>query len=132
MQNKFKKINFNLDSVARFLGFVFVIFTPVVLFAQNSTAKKGLAGFFETIRSLLADSVVPVLFALAFVYFIWGVVQYVLYPDDEGKKTKGKQYMVWGLIALTVMFSIWGLVTVLGDTFGILGSSSPAQPKLPE
>lgn len=27
--------------------------------------------------------------------------------------------MIWGIIALTVMVSVWGLVAILGNTFNI-------------
>jgi len=51
--------------------------------------------------------------------FVWGVVQFVLNSDEEVKKEKGRQFMLWGIIALTVMISVWGLVAILGDTFKI-------------
>ena len=62
--------------------------------------------------------------------FVWGVVQYVIKSDEEAKKQKGKQFMLWGLIALTVMVSVWGLVEILGTTFGINTSFIP-QVKTP-
>ncbi|SRR3989339_20691 len=68
---------------------------------------------------IIGRSVVPLIFALALVMFIWGVVQYVINSDEEAKKEKGRQFMIWGIIALTVMFSVWGLVRILGNTFGI-------------
>jgi len=68
---------------------------------------------------IIKTSVIPLIFALATAMFIWGVVQFVINSDDEAKKTKGRQFMIWGIIALTVMVSIWGLVSILGNTFGI-------------
>ena len=37
---------------------------------------------------------------------------------EEAKKAKGKQFMIWGIVALTVMMGVWGLVGILGATFG--------------
>jgi hypothetical protein len=51
--------------------------------------------------------------------FIWGVVQYVINSDEEAKKAKGKQFMIWGVLGLAIMFSVWGLVNIVGTTFGI-------------
>ena len=68
---------------------------------------------------IINKSVIPLIFALAVVMFIWGVVQYVINSDEEAKKEKGKQFMIWGIIALAVMFSVWGLVRIFGNTFGI-------------
>jgi len=68
---------------------------------------------------IINNSVIPIIFALAVVMFVWGVVQYVINSDEEAKKEKGKQFMIWGIIALAVMVSVWGLVSILGNTFGI-------------
>jgi len=77
------------------------------------------------ITGIINSAVIPLIFSLAFVSFIWGVVQYVINSDDESKKMKGKQFMLWGIIALTVMVSVWGLVSILGATFSIDSSFIP-------
>lgn len=71
------------------------------------------------VSCIISKSVIPLIFALATVMFIWGVVQYVINNEEEAKREKGKQFMIWGIIALTVMFSVWGLVRIVGNTFGI-------------
>lgn len=68
---------------------------------------------------IINKSVIPLIIALAVVMFIWGVVQYVINSNEEAKKEKGKQFMIWGIIGLTVMFAVWGLVRIVGKTFGI-------------
>ena len=68
---------------------------------------------------IINKSVIPLIIALAMVAFIWGVVQYVINSDEEAKKAKGKQFMIWGIIGLTVMVGVWGLVRIVGTTFGI-------------
>ena len=67
----------------------------------------------------ISVSVIPLIFAVATLMFVWGVVQYVINTEDEAKKSKGRQFMIWGIIALAVMVSVWGLVSILGGTFGI-------------
>lgn len=73
----------------------------------------------DYITCTLYKSVVPLIFALSLVMFIWGVVQFVINSGEEAKKEKGRQFMIWGIIALTVMACVWGLVALLGGTFGI-------------
>jgi len=68
---------------------------------------------------IINKSVIPLIIAIAMVTFIWGVVQYVINSDEEAKKAKGKQFMIWGIIGLTVMVGVWGLVRIVGTTFGI-------------
>ena len=71
------------------------------------------------VTCIITKSVIPLIFALAVVLFVWGVVQFVINSDEEAKKEKGKQFMIWGIIALTVMVSVWGLVGILANTFDI-------------
>ena len=71
------------------------------------------------VSCIISGSVIPLIFALAMVMFIWGVVQYVINNDEEAKREKGKQFMIWGIIGLTVMIGVWGLVKIVGTTFGI-------------
>ena len=78
---------------------------------------------------IINKAIIPLVFAVALVLFIWGVMQYVIYAQDTEKKAKGKQFMIWGVIALTVMLAVWGLVAILGRTFGLEARFLPrAQP----
>lgn len=83
----------------------------------SSGSKLG--DLFSYITCIIQNGVVPLIFAIAMVMFIWGVVQYVINSDEEAKKAKGKQFMIWGIIALTVMIGVWGLVGIVGNTFGL-------------
>ena len=74
------------------------------------------------IISGLLNIIIPILITLGVVYFIWGVVQYVTSGDAE-KKEQGQQHMIWGLIGLAVIVSIWGLIAVLRNSFGIDNSA---------
>lgn len=94
----------------------------------NSTFKDVLC----FITNLINDSIIPLFFAIATVAFIWGVIKFfIIDADEEAKRTEGKQFMIWGIIALAVMLSIWGLVGILGRTFGIRDTSILPQVKPP-
>ncbi len=73
------------------------------------------------IDSIVLDGIlrpiVPVLIGLAVVVFIYGVL--TLMFSDGDKKEEGKQYMIWGIVGLFVMVSVWGLVAVLQGTFNL-------------
>lgn len=67
---------------------------------------------------LISHSVIPLIFALAVAAFVWGVIKFfILNADEEAKRSQGKQFMIWGLIALAVALSLWGIVRILGNTF---------------
>jgi uncharacterized membrane protein YidH (DUF202 family) len=71
------------------------------------------------VTCIISKSVIPLIFSLAIVCFVWGVVQYVINADSEEKRAKGRSFMIWGIVALAVMVSIWGLVRILSGTFNI-------------
>jgi zinc transporter ZupT len=78
------------------------------------------------ITGIINNSIIPLIFAVATVMFVWGVVQYfVINADEEKKRAQGKQFMIWGIVALAVMLSVWGLVGILGETFGVGVSALP-------
>lgn len=90
------------------------------------TMGKTFAGVANYITCTINDFVIPFIFALAVVVFIWGIVKYFFIDaDEEAKRTEGKQFIIWGLVALTVMVCVWGLVTILGRTFNINTSVIP-------
>ena len=103
------------DKVMKF-GSYAVMSLTLFLFEYGVTFAATFASLVGKVTGGLASSLIRLIFALAFVYFFWGVVQYVLYPDDEGKKDKGRDMMLWGIIGLVVMFSVYGLIRVVSNT----------------
>ena len=66
--------------------------------------------------SELLNAIIPVLIALGIVYFVWGVISYMIASDEEAK-TKGRDKIIFGIIGLAVIISVWGLVKILANTF---------------
>jgi len=78
----------------------------------------------------LFNAVVPVLIALGVLYFVWGVVTYVISSDEEAKKT-GRNRIIYGIIGLAVIIGVWGLVNVLRNTFGLNNNTNIQLPTVP-
>lgn len=87
------------------------LLTPVFAFAQGGVNTRGLEGLLNSIHRLISATI-PVLIALGVLGFMWGVVLYLF----KGDKAEGRMFMVWGVIALFVMTSVWGLVGILRGT----------------
>lgn len=69
--------------------------------------------------SFLNTSVVPLIFAVAFIVFLWNAFQFFIVKgaSDEGRE-KAKRLMVWGILAFVLMVSIWGIVNMLVTDLG--------------
>jgi hypothetical protein len=73
---------------------------------------------------VIQSSVIPLIFAVAIAMFIWGAVKFfIINADEEAKRQQGKQFMIWGIIALAIMMSVWGLVAIVRSTFDKSGTS---------
>ena len=58
----------------------------------------------------LINKLTVISIALAILVFFWGIVKYIFQSDNEKEKGIGKSFMVWGVVALTVMVSVWGII----------------------
>lgn len=93
-----------------------LVMTPAVVSAQN------VQGALRTVKDVF-DALIPIFVALALIYFIYGLAQYILKAGDEDGRRGARDTMIWGVIALFVIVSIWGLVNVLQQTF--LNTTNP-------
>lgn len=69
----------------------------------------------------LVRRLIPVVMSLALLFFFWGVARFILAArsGNEEEIKSGKQLMFWGIIALFVMVSIWGIVAFFASDLGI-------------
>jgi len=100
----------------------------VSLAAVNNISDVG-SFIINTINNIF----VPVIFAIAFIVFVWGAFQtFIIGANSEEVKEHGKNLMLWGLIGFFVMVSVWGLVNILtgtvsfGNNTGVTGGTPKA------
>ncbi|HEY4514665.1 MAG TPA: pilin [Candidatus Paceibacterota bacterium] len=74
---------------------------------------------------------VPIVFALCLLVFLWGLVIFIAKSGDETERKEGKQKMLWGIIALFVAVSIWGITNFIGTTLDIDKGVTPGAPGIP-
>jgi heme O synthase-like polyprenyltransferase len=86
---------------------------PVLVYAQ---APRNLTELIKRFTDLV-QPVINLLTGLAVLFFIWGIVKYIMSAGDEKSKVSAKNTMVYGVIALTVLFSFMGIVRLLKTSF---------------
>lgn len=103
-----------MKKIATFLG---AFSLPMIALAQTVETILGrIAGIINILTILVV--------ALALLAFLYGLMKYLF--SLGGEKDAGKQIMIWGVVALFVMVSVWGLVRVLSNTFGVgAGGTAP-------
>jgi len=114
-----------MNTIARIL--------PVGLMAMPMLVAAQTLDWFTNVTTTLGSVVsalVPIVIALAFVVFVWGLITFILASGDEAAKDEGKRRMIWGVIALFVIVSIWGIIALL-QTFTDTATNTQVYPSWP-
>jgi len=96
------------------MDFIFSLFSVPV-------AEASLDTFIQNVNSTIINPLIVFLFALALAYFLFGVLQFLMNPDNEEAKTNGRQHMIWGIIGLTIMMGVFAILNMIMATFEIKG-----------
>ena len=100
-----------------------VIF-PVIMSAQT------IGIVMQNLTSSILRPLIGILLTVALVVFFWGMVKYISSLSSEKDKVDGKNMMIWGVVTLFVMVSVWGLVNLIKGTLN-LDNSVPDSIVLP-
>jgi len=79
--------------------------------------------------STSVQTIIGLLFVVATLIFLWGVVQFIAKSGDEAAREKAKGIMTWGIIGLAVMAAAWGVAQLLINYFGVGGEPIPEGPR---
>jgi hypothetical protein len=86
---------------------------------RQAHAALDMTAFGNVINPIIANVVYPaleLLFGVALIVFIWGVLQLVIHGADEEAIKKGKYTIAYGLLGIFIMVSAWGIVYLISNT----------------
>ncbi|OGG60342.1 hypothetical protein A2765_06325 [Candidatus Kaiserbacteria bacterium RIFCSPHIGHO2_01_FULL_56_24] len=73
----------------------------------------------QRIITYIIDPAVRVVFTAGLFLFLWGLVEF-LWGLKEGKdQTDGKNHMIWGMVGMLIMVSVYGIIALIVNTFEI-------------
>ena len=99
--------------IKKITNFSLLLSLFVPFFAQAQGVQQLISRFDN-----LLSGVPVVIFGIALVFFLWGLAKFILVAGDEKKIQEGKNLMIWGIVAIFVMVSIWGIIRALQVIFG--------------
>ena len=105
-----------------------LLIVPTVALAQLSSTKtliESTGGLVTTLTKVVAG--------LALLAFFWGLVKFIFAQGNETSKVEAKKIMGWGLIAIFIMVSVWGIVYFIGNELfpGLTNYDAPSIPTFP-
>lgn len=92
------------------------LFIPFFAFAADT----------RTFQAIVADLIIQgsnylltLLVGLTLFVFLYGLMKYMFKgQESDAARTEGRKFMLWGIIGLFVMISVWSLVAILSNTIG--------------
>lgn len=88
---------------------------------STKIAYASLDSFIGNVDRMIINPLILFLFALAVVYFLYGVLEFLFNQENEEKKTTGKSHMLWGVIGITIMLGVWTMLNIMINTLDIKG-----------
>ncbi len=58
-------------------------------------------------------------FVVATVVFFYGIAEFIWSADSDTKREEGKKSILYGVVGLFIMFSVYGIINFILDTFNI-------------
>ncbi len=106
------------------------LLTPFI--ALGAGELGPISDFIKNIIQFMNNTLVPAIFALAFLVFLWGMFKtFILGGHDEEKQSEGKQLMMYAIAGFVIMVSLWGIVNLVARGFGFAGQGIQQIPNLP-
>ncbi|MBA3732830.1 hypothetical protein H0W91_00450 [Patescibacteria group bacterium] len=81
--------------------------------------------FLNKVNKLILNPLILLAFALAFAYFTWGIVKYLSLEAGDKDRKQAQDAILWGLVGMFVMFSVYGLIKFVLYSFGINLNDEP-------
>ncbi len=92
------------------------------VFRGGTTAVAGPQNFTELVRIFIniINSLIVVVVGLSLLVFFKGLVSFIMKSGSGDAKSHadGRNLMIWGIIALFVMVSVWGILRFFYADFG--------------
>jgi len=105
----------NMKKIGIYTLALALVVLPGVAFGQFGEVND----FLDDVSSFINSTLIPLVFAIALLLFIWGIFKYfILGGADEETREEGKQLMLWAIVGFVVMVSVFGIVNLIAGGLG--------------
>ncbi len=75
--------------------------------------------FLNNVSRVILNPLILLMFGLATVYFIYGIVKFLSLEAGDKARDDARRSILWGIVGMVVMFSVFGLIQFVLGTFGV-------------
>lgn len=91
------------------------MFFDLILKAE---ASEGVDSLLNAVNKVVINPIIIFIFSLGVVLFLFGIVKYLLNPSDENIVKESKNHMLWGLLGMLIMISVFGIMNLIIKSIG--------------
>ena len=106
--------------------FGLILLMPVLVSAQLNSTK----GLITAVGNIVSQLLI-VASGIALLVFFWGLVRFLWKTGSEADHEQGRNIMIWGIVAMFVMISVWGIVGFMQKELGLPNTITPSGTPIP-
>jgi uncharacterized membrane protein len=72
---------------------------------------------------VIVNPILKVAMVVATVLFVYGIFEFIKGASNPDTLKRGQQHMIWGLVGLTIMISVFAIIDILLNS---IGADTPA------
>jgi heme/copper-type cytochrome/quinol oxidase subunit 2 len=124
----------------KYITLLISFFLPAISFAATCSGQTSI-NLTKSSGSMFSDVIcyviyiisllTPILFALAFIFFFWGLSKYVISAEQKELK-QGREYMMWGILAIFVLMSYMAIISIVSNELDFGKTPNPTGVLLPQ
>lgn len=80
--------------------------------------ESPVATFVGKLDRYIFNPLIILLFSAALVYFLYGVLEFLMNSTSAEGREKGQSHMMWGLLGMFIMFGAFAILNLIGNTIG--------------
>ncbi len=86
--------------------------------AAYAQAVDPVDSFVKKLAEVILNPFIVLLFAIALLYFLIGVFKFLSNTENADEREVGKSHMIWGIIGMFIMMSVFAIMQIIGNTIG--------------
>ena len=79
----------------------------------------AIAPILNKINQFILNPLIILMFAVALLVLFWGLFQFITSAETDEGREKGKRNILWGVIGMVIMVSVYGIIRLILGTLGV-------------
>lgn len=72
----------------------------------------------QKVNKVILNPLIVLMFAVALMYFLYGVFEFISNTEDIEKRATGKVHMFWGVVGMFIMMAVFTIMSIITNTLG--------------